>query len=62
MNKTLKIGGILVLVVALMVIFPIGNWIEAGAEWTKGMGTAGLLVFAALYAVATVFAVPGSAH
>ena len=59
MNKSLKLGAILVLVVALVVIFPIGEWIEAGAAWAQGMGTAGLLVFAALYAVATVFAVPG---
>ena len=61
MNKTLKLGAVLVLIVALVVIFPIGDWIEAGAEWARGQGTAGLLVFAALYAVATVFAVPGSA-
>lgn len=61
MSKTLKLGAVLVLIVALVVIFPIGEWIEAGAEWAQGMGTAGLLVFAALYAIATVFAVPGSA-
>lgn len=61
MSKTLKLGAVLVLIVALVVIFPIGAWIEAGAEWAQGMGTAGLLVFAALYAIATVFAVPGSA-
>lgn len=61
MNRTLRAGAILVLIVALVVVFPIGEWIEAGAEWARGMGAAGLLVFAALYAVATVFAVPGSA-
>ncbi len=46
---------------ALVVIFPFGDWIQAGAEWARGQGTLGLVVFAALYAVATVFAVPGSA-
>ena len=61
MSKTLKLGAVLVLIVALVVIFPIGAWMEAGAELAQGMGTAGLLVFAALYAIATVFAVPGSA-
>ncbi len=61
MSKTLKLGAILVLIVALVVIFPIGEWIQAGAEWARGQGTLGLVVFAALYAVATVFAVPGSA-
>ena len=61
MSKTLKLGGILVLIVALVVVFPIGDWIQAGAEWARGQGALGLVVFAALYAVATVFAVPGSA-
>ena len=61
MSKSLKLGALLVLIVALVVVFPIGDWIEAGAGWAQGMGPAGLLVFAALYAVATVFAVPGSA-
>ena len=61
MNRTLKLGALLALIVALVVIFPIGDWIEAGAGWAQGQGTTGLLVFAALYAVATVFAVPGSA-
>ena len=61
MNNTLKLGAVLVLIVALVVVFPVGDWIEAGAAWAQGQGTTGLLVFAALYAVATVFAVPGSA-
>ena len=61
MNRTLQLGALLVLIVALVVIVPTGEWIRAGAEWAQGQGTAGLVVFAALYAVATVFAVPGSA-
>ena len=50
MNNTLKLGAVLVLVVALVVVFPVGDWIEAGAAWAQGQGTTGLLVFAALYA------------
>ena len=61
MTRTLRLGAVLVLIVALVVLFPLGDWIEAGADWARGQGTTGLLVFAALYAVATVFAVPGSA-
>ena len=57
----LRLGAVLALVVALVVVFPVGDWIEAGAGWAQGQGAAGLLVFAALYAVATVFAIPGSA-
>ncbi len=61
MSRNLKLGAILVLIVALVVVFPIGDWIQAGAEWAQEQGTLGLVAFAALYAVATVFAVPGSA-
>ena len=61
MKQALRIGAVLVLLVAVFTVFPIGAWIEAGAAWAQGMGTAGLLAFAALYALATVFAVPGAA-
>ena len=61
MKKAIGIGAFLVVIVGVLVIFPIGGWIEAGAERARSMGTAGILVFAALYAVGTVFAVPGAA-
>ena len=61
MKKAIGIGAFLVVIVGVLVIFPIGEWIEAGAERARSMGTAGILVFAALYAVGTVFAVPGAA-
>ena len=61
MKKAIGIGAFLVVIVGFLVIFPIGEWIEAGAERARSMGTAGILVFAALYAVGTVFAVPGAA-
>ncbi len=61
MKRALQVGAVVALLAALLVVFPIGDWIRAGAEQARGMGAAGILVFAALYAVATVFAVPGSA-
>ncbi len=61
MKRAFLIGGVLVLIVAAFAVFPVAEWIELGAGWAQGMGAAGLLVFAALYAIATVCAVPGSA-
>ena len=61
MKRAIRIGAGLAALAAILFVFPIGAWIEAGAEQAQAMGTAGLLLFAALYAVATIFAVPGSA-
>ncbi len=62
MKRTFGIGALLVLVAAAAFLWlPVGEWIEAGAGRAQGMGASGILFFAALYAVATVFAIPGSA-
>ena len=61
MKRALRIGAILAAVVLVFLLFPIGDWIEAGAERAQAMGAVGILLFAGLYAAATVFAVPGSA-
>lgn len=61
MRRALHLGALLALLVAAFAVFPIGEWIQAGAHRAEGLGAAGILVFAALYAVATVFAVPGAA-
>lgn len=63
MSRALRIGAILALVVAALVFFgdEIGAGVTAAAEWTRSLGPLGIAVFAGIYAVATVFAVPGSA-
>ncbi len=61
MSRYLKIGAVLAAVVAIVVYLPAGEWFAAAARWAEGLGPAGLVVFAAIYAVATVLMIPGSA-
>ncbi len=61
MKRILLAGAALALLVAAFTLLPVGEWIEAAARRTEALGAPGLLVFAAIYAVATVIAVPGSA-
>jgi len=49
-------------VVALVVaarILPIGHWIRSFQEWVRGMGTAGMVLYGAVYVLAVVLFVPG---
>ena len=61
MKSALKIGAVLAAVVLILVLFPVGDWVESAADWAQSLGPIGILAFAAIYAFATVFAVPGSA-
>lgn len=63
MSRALRLGAILAIVVAAITLYgpDIAAVVRAAAEWTRGLGPVGLAAFAAIYAVATVFAVPGSA-
>jgi uncharacterized membrane protein YdjX (TVP38/TMEM64 family) len=58
-----RLTGILVAVVALVVLgrlLPLQAWLGRLNEWVSGMGMAGVLVYAVIYAVAAVLFVPGS--
>ena len=63
MSRALRLGAILALVAAALALYgsEIVQAVTAAAEWTRSLGPAGLAAFAGIYAVATVFAVPGSA-
>ncbi len=61
MKKFLIAGAVLALIVALLIVLPVGAWLEAAGRAAAALGPAGLAAFAGIYAVATVFAVPGSA-
>lgn len=63
MSRALRLGAILAIVVAAIALYgpDLAAVVRAAAEWTRGLGPVGLAAFAAIYAVATVFAVPGSA-
>jgi len=61
MIRYLSIGLGLLLVLMLAYTFPVGEWLTAGADRAAELGPFGLVLFAALYALATVFMIPGSA-
>ncbi len=61
MSRVLKLVAAVALVAAVFLLFPVGEWFEAAARWAEGLGPVGLVIFAAIYAVATVLMIPGSA-
>lgn len=63
MSRALRLGAVLALGAAAVALYgsEIVRSVTAAAEWTRGLGPLGLAAFAGIYAVATVFAVPGSA-
>jgi len=59
----LKAGLLLAAVAAVVVaarMLPLATWLSAVNERVVGLGVAGMILFALLYAAATVFMVPGS--
>lgn len=63
-GRWLKIGGIVAViagVVALWATLPIGTWIEALRVWVSAQGLFGHVVFALVYALASVALAPGAA-
>lgn len=59
----MKLGILALLVAALLVaarMLPLDRWLEAFNTWAGGLGTVGMVAFGLLYAIATVFLLPGS--
>ncbi len=59
----LKLGAIIAVVVAVVVaarLLPLAVWLEAFNQRVVGLGLLGLVLFALIYAAATVLLVPGS--
>jgi uncharacterized membrane protein YdjX (TVP38/TMEM64 family) len=59
-----KLALLAMVIIALVLggrFLPIASWLEAFNGWVGGLGTAGLIVFVAVYVVAAVLFVPGSA-
>lgn len=59
----IKIGAVVLLLVAVVVaarLLPLASWLEVFNHWVQDLGFAGMVVFAGVYAVATVFLLPGS--
>lgn len=62
-KAVVKIAALLVAVAAIVVaarLLPLGAWLDTFNAWASGLGVLGLVVFAAVYAVASVLLLPGS--
>lgn len=64
MTRRLRIGLLLAAVafsVVAMLIFPVSTWMQALVAWIRDAGPWGVSIFAAVYVLATVLLLPGSA-
>jgi uncharacterized membrane protein YdjX (TVP38/TMEM64 family) len=58
--KWLAVAALLIAVSAAWSFLPLGEWIKSFTVWVEKLGPLGVVVFVAIYAVATVLFVPGS--
>jgi uncharacterized membrane protein YdjX (TVP38/TMEM64 family) len=58
--KWLAVAALLIAVSAAWSTLPLGEWIKSFTVWVEKLGPLGVVVFVAIYAVATVLFVPGS--
>lgn len=59
-----QVGSGIVILAALLLLartLPVDRWIESMQTWLDGFGAAGIAIFAAIYVVAALLFVPGSA-
>jgi uncharacterized membrane protein YdjX (TVP38/TMEM64 family) len=64
LSRTVQIVSLLIIVVCVVVIFriiPVGLGIARLQSWLAGLGIRGVLVYIAIYIIATVLLIPGSA-
>ena len=58
--KWLAVAALFIAVSAAWSFLPLGEWIKSFTGWVEKLGPLGVVVFVAIYAVATVLFVPGS--
>ena len=58
--KWLALAALLVALSAAWSFLPLGEWIKSFTAWVEKLGPLGVVVFVAIYAVATVLFLPGS--
>ena len=54
---------LIVIIIALFIamkFLPVGQWLRNFNDWVSQMGTAGIFIFIAVYAIATILLAPGS--
>ena len=62
-TATIRLVVLIVLVAALItatIVFDVNTYLRDVLEWVRDRGTAGVLIFGAVYITATVFFIPGS--
>ena len=57
----LAVLALIAVAIIVAIVFPVGRWIEAVISFVRGLGWAGILVYALLYIGGTVLMVPGTA-
>ena len=57
--KWIAVGGAVVSLVLAARLLPVQEWLKSFATWVKGMGPAGMVLYAAVYVAAVVLFVPG---
>jgi uncharacterized membrane protein YdjX (TVP38/TMEM64 family) len=57
--KWIAVGGAVVALVVAARVLPVQEWLKSFETWVKGMGAAGMALYAAVYVVAVVLFVPG---
>jgi len=58
-SKALIGGGIVALLLALSFVLPVKDWTVGALNWIEGLGFAGYVIFAVMYALFTVLFLPG---
>jgi uncharacterized membrane protein YdjX (TVP38/TMEM64 family) len=62
-NAIARLAALIVIIIALflaMKFLPVQQWLRTFNDWVGQMGTAGIFVFIAVYAIATVLLAPGA--
>lgn len=56
----IAVGALLIAIGAGWYLLPVGDWLGALRGWIADLGLIGVVLFAAIYAIGTVFLMPGS--
>ena len=57
--KWIAVGVGVIAVIAAVKFLPVAEWLKHFTEWIKGLGPLGILLYIAVYAIATVIFLPG---
>ena len=58
--KWIGLAAVVLAIFGLWFLLPVNEWLQSFNRWIKGLGAVGLMIFAAVYILATVMLAPGS--